>query len=83
MFLMYRNFDKSARCKEQVKLAEAVIIASAKVRQAQVDVAEAKEAKLDTRTASAMLHGARKKGRQALVALGEHKEGHECGDTSS
>ena len=75
---MYRNFDKSARCKKAVKLAEAVIIASGKVRQAQVGVAEAKEAKLDTRTFSAMLHDARKEGRQALVALDEHREGHQC-----
>jgi hypothetical protein len=75
---MYRNFDKSARCKEAVKLAEAVIIASGKVRQAQVDVDKAKEGKLDTQTYSAMLHDARKEGRQALVALGEHKEGHQC-----
>jgi hypothetical protein len=82
-FGMYRNCDKSARCKEQVKLAEGVIIASAKVRQAQVDVDEAKEAKLDTRTSSAMLHNARKEGRQALVALGVHTEGHQCRDTSS
>jgi hypothetical protein len=75
---MYRTFDKSARCKEQVKLAEAVTIASGKVRQAQVDVDEAKEAKRDARTYSAMLQDARKKGRQALVALDEHKEGHQC-----
>jgi hypothetical protein len=83
MFVMYRNFDKSARCKKAVKLAEAVIIASGKVRQAQADIAEAKEANLDTRTSSAMLNDARKQGREALVALGEHKEGHQCGDTSS
>ena len=82
-FGMYRNFDKSARCEKQVKLAEAVVIASGKVRQAQIGVDEAKEAKLDTRTSSAMLNDARKQGRQALVALGEHKEGHQCGDTSS
>jgi hypothetical protein len=75
---MYRNFDKSARCKKAVKLAEAVIIASGKVRQAQTDIAEAKEAKLDTRTSSAMLQHARKEGRQALVALDVHKEGHQC-----
>jgi hypothetical protein len=76
---MYRNFERSAdRGKEAVKLAKAVIIASGKVRQALVGVAEAKEAKLDTRTFSAMLHDARKEGRQALVALGKHKEGHQC-----
>src|ERR1035438_10160669 len=76
---MYRNFERSAdQCKEAVKLAEAVIIASGKVRQAQVDVDEAKEAKLDTRTSSARLNDARKEGRQALVALDEHKEGHQC-----
>ena len=76
---MYRNFERSAdRCKEAVKLAEAVIIASGKVRQAQVDVDEAKEARLDTRPSSAMLQDARKEGRQALVALDEHKEGHQC-----
>jgi hypothetical protein len=76
---MYRNFERpSDRCKEAIKLAEAVIIASGKVRQAQVDVDDAKEAKLDTRTASAMLHDARREGRQALVALDEHKEGHQC-----
>jgi hypothetical protein len=76
---MYRNFEMPAdRCKEMVRLAEAVIIASGKVRQAQVDVDEAKEAKLDTRTFFAMLRDARKEGRQALVALDEHKEGHQC-----
>jgi hypothetical protein len=76
---MYRNFERPAdRCKEVVRLAEAVIIASGKVRLAQVDVDEAKEAKLDTRTFSARLHDARKEGRQALVALDEHKEGHQC-----
>ena len=75
---MYRNFDKSARCEQQVKLAKAVVIASDKVHQAQIGVEEAKEAKLDTRTSSAMLHDARKEGRQALVALGKHKEGHQC-----
>jgi hypothetical protein len=80
---MYRNFDKSARCEEQVKLAKAVVSASDNVQKAQVDVDEAKEAKRDTRTSSAMLNVARKEGRQALEALGVHTEGHQCRDTSS
>jgi hypothetical protein len=82
-FGMYRNFDKSARCEKQVKLAEAVVIASDKVHQAQIGVDEAKEAKLDTRTASTTLQNVRKEGRQAVVALDEHKQEHQCKDTSS
>jgi hypothetical protein len=81
--LMYRNFDKSARCEEQVKLAEAVAIAADKVQEAQVGVDEAKEARLDTRASSALLQNVRKEGRQAVVALDEHKQEHQCRDTSA
>ena len=75
---MYQHVDKSARCKEQVTLAEAIAIASGKVQQAQVGLDEAKEAKRDTRTASAMLQNVRREGRQALLALDEHKQVHQC-----
>jgi hypothetical protein len=82
--VVFRNFDRHAdRCKEEVKLAEAIVIASGKVQQAQVGFDEAKEAKRDTRTASAMLQNVRREGRQALLALDEHKQEHHCGDSAS
>lgn len=80
---MCRNVDKFARCVEQIKLAKAISIASDKVQQAQVGVDEAKEAKLDIRTASTTLQNIRKEGREAVVALDEHRQEHQCGDISS